>query len=63
MEKEKLFSKSLCLHNIYQGSFASPLMREAFGEFTTRAAEARDVEEFFFIYTLSFMRWLKSVEK
>jgi hypothetical protein len=62
VEKEKLFSKSLYGHNIYQGSFASPLMREAFGEFTKRAASARDVEELFFIYTLSFMRWLKSVE-
>ncbi|MCP4006622.1 MAG: hypothetical protein GY725_20780 [bacterium] len=58
--KEKLFSKSVYGHNIYQGAFASQGIREAFGEFTKRAADARDVEEFFLIYARAFTKWFKN---
>jgi hypothetical protein len=62
VEKESLFNKSLYGHNIYQGAFSTRKMRESFGEFTKRAADAHDVEEFFFIYTRSFIMWLKNYE-
>lgn len=59
-EGEDLLGKSLYGHKIYQGSFCSSRqLRETFGEATRRAAEASDVEEFFLIYSRTFIQWLK----
>ncbi len=58
--KEKLLSKSLLGDNIYHAAFASRQMREAFGRITSRAAAAKNADQFFFIYTLEFMQWLRS---
>ena len=62
MERERLFNRSVYGGNIYRGAFLrNPLLCQTFGALTAQAAEARDVEEFFLIYTRGFVAWFRTL--
>lgn len=62
IEKEKYFTQSHYFNTVYQETFlGSKNVHEAFGRITQKAAKAKTVEDFFYIYVSSFMEWLNEL--